>query len=52
MTIPNQGYNNDQTTSFDKALTDLDAKIDDPGSGTFRSGLDINHGSSDEFSLG
>lgn len=34
MSIPYQGYNNDQQTSFDKALTKLNAEIDEPGNGT------------------
>jgi hypothetical protein len=34
MTIPSQGYNNDQMTSFDDAFTKLNAKIDTPGTGT------------------
>lgn len=33
MTIPKQGYNNDQQTSFDSALTDINKLIDAPGSG-------------------
>ena len=34
MTIPYQGYNNDQCTNFDDVLTDLNAKIPTPGNGT------------------
>jgi hypothetical protein len=34
MTTPYQGYNNDQCTSFDDALTDLNSVIAAPGSGT------------------
>jgi hypothetical protein len=34
MCIPYQGYNNDQQTSFDDALTNIDAEIDKPGDGT------------------
>ncbi len=34
MTIPKQGYNNDQQTSFDSALTQMNAIIDTPGLGT------------------
>lgn len=33
MTIPHQGYDNDQQTSFDKTLAQLNATIPDPGSG-------------------
>ncbi|MBO9102409.1 MULTISPECIES: TadE/TadG family type IV pilus assembly protein [unclassified Rhizobium] len=33
MTIPNQGYNNDTQTSFDNALTTLNATIPSPGNG-------------------
>ncbi|WP_438753474.1 TadE/TadG family type IV pilus assembly protein [Pararhizobium sp. O133] len=33
MSIPYQGYNNDQQTSFDNALTKINAEIDTPGSG-------------------
>jgi hypothetical protein len=34
MSIPKQGYNNDQQTSFDDALTKISAEIDAPGDGT------------------
>jgi len=34
MSIPYQGYNNDQQTSFDSALTKINAEISAPGSGT------------------
>jgi Flp pilus assembly protein TadG len=34
MTIPSQGYNNDQTTSFDSALTQMNTIITAPGTGT------------------
>ena len=34
MTIPYQGYNNDQCTNFDDVLTELNAKIPTPGNGT------------------
>ena len=34
MSIPYQGYNNDQQTSFDDALTKINAEIDAPGDGT------------------
>ena len=34
MTIPKQGYNNDQTTSFDSALTQMNTIIDVPGTGS------------------
>lgn len=34
MSIPYHGYNNDQQTSFDDALTKIDAEIDTPGNGT------------------
>ncbi|MCV9961157.1 pilus assembly protein [Pararhizobium sp. BT-229] len=34
MSIPKQGYNNDQQTSFDNALTKIDAEISTPGDGT------------------
>lgn len=34
MTIPYQGYNDDQVTNFDDALTKLNAKIDKPGTGS------------------
>lgn len=33
MTIPNQNYDNDQQTNFDKTFASLNEKIDDPGSG-------------------
>lgn len=33
MTIPQQGYNNDQQTSFDSALTEINKLIDKPGTG-------------------
>lgn len=33
MSIPYQGYNNDQQTSFDDALTKINAEIDAPGNG-------------------
>ena len=33
MTIPSQGYNSDQTTSFDSALTQMNTIITTPGSG-------------------
>ena len=34
MTIPYQGYNNDQCTNFDTALTGINSAISTPGSGT------------------
>ena len=34
MSIPYQGYNNDQQTSFDSALTKINAEISAPGLGT------------------
>ncbi len=34
MSIPYQGYNNDQQTSFDSALTKINAEISAPGTGT------------------
>lgn len=34
MTIPHQGYDNDQQTNFDKTIADLDKKIGTPGSGS------------------
>jgi hypothetical protein len=34
MSIPKQGYNDDQQTSFDDALTRISAEIDAPGNGT------------------
>ena len=34
MTIPYQGYNNDQCTNFDDVLTDMNTVIPTPGSGT------------------
>jgi hypothetical protein len=34
MTIPYQGYNNDQCTNFDTALTGMNSAISTPGSGT------------------
>lgn len=34
MSIPYQGYNNDQQTSFDNALTKINAEISAPGNGT------------------
>ena len=34
MTIPYQGYNNDQCTNFDDVLTELNSKIPTPGNGT------------------
>lgn len=34
MTIPSQGYNNDQTTSFDSALTQMNTIITAPGTGS------------------
>ncbi|MGB3878068.1 TadE/TadG family type IV pilus assembly protein [Shinella zoogloeoides] len=34
MSIPYQGYDNDQQTSFDDALTKINAEIDQPGDGT------------------
>lgn len=34
MTIPYQGYANDQCTNFDGALTDVNSKITTPGNGT------------------
>jgi hypothetical protein len=34
MSIPYQGYNNDQQTSFDNTLTKIDAEIGTPGNGT------------------
>jgi Flp pilus assembly protein TadG len=34
MTIPYQGYNSDQTTSFDSALTQMNAIIDTAGTGS------------------
>lgn len=34
MSIPEQGYNNDQQTSFDDALTKIGAEIDTPGDGS------------------
>lgn len=34
MTIPKQGYNNDQTTSFDSALTQMNTIITSPGTGS------------------
>ncbi|MDW5313012.1 TadE/TadG family type IV pilus assembly protein [Rhizobium sp. PL01] len=34
MSIPYQGYNNDQQTSFDSALTKINAEISTPGDGT------------------
>lgn len=34
MSIPKQGYNNDQQTSFDDALTDINKEISAPGNGT------------------
>jgi Flp pilus assembly protein TadG len=34
MTIPNQGYNNDQCTNFDDVLTDMNTAISTPGNGT------------------
>ncbi len=34
MTIPRQGYNNDQQTSFDTAMTEINKVIDTPGTGT------------------
>jgi len=34
MSIPYQGYNNDQQTSFDNALTKINAEIGTPGNGT------------------
>jgi Flp pilus assembly protein TadG len=34
MTIPYQGYNNDQCTNLDKVLTDINNAIPTPGSGT------------------
>jgi Flp pilus assembly protein TadG len=34
MTIPNQGYNNDQCTDFDEALTAINDEIKNPGDGT------------------
>lgn len=34
MSIPYQGYNNDQQTSFDSALTKISAEISAPGNGT------------------
>jgi hypothetical protein len=34
MSIPYQGYNNDQQTSFDNALTKISAEISTPGNGT------------------
>jgi hypothetical protein len=33
MTIPNQNYDNDQQTDFDKTFASLNEKIDNPGSG-------------------
>lgn len=33
MTIPHQNYDNDQQTDFDKALTDINKAIPNPGSG-------------------
>nr|WP_295468996.1 pilus assembly protein TadG-related protein [Mesorhizobium sp.] len=33
MTIPNQNYDNDQQTNFDKTFASLNEKIDNPGSG-------------------
>ncbi len=33
MSIPYQGYNNDQQTSFDNAMTKINAEIDTPGNG-------------------
>jgi len=38
MTIPNQGYNNDQCTDFDEALTVINDKISKPGDGSKSSG--------------
>jgi Flp pilus assembly protein TadG len=38
MTIPNQGYNNDQCTDFDEALTVINDKITKPGDGSKSSG--------------
>ncbi|KQV28682.1 hypothetical protein ASE23_09825 [Rhizobium sp. Root73] len=34
MSIPKQGYNNDQQTSFDDALTEINKEISAPGNGT------------------
>jgi Flp pilus assembly protein TadG len=34
MTIPNQGYNNDQCTDFDEALTVMNDEIKNPGDGS------------------
>jgi Flp pilus assembly protein TadG len=34
MTIPYQGYNNDQCTNYDDVLTDINTAIPTPGSGT------------------
>lgn len=34
MSIPYQGYNDDQITSFDKALTQINSEIPDPGDGS------------------
>lgn len=34
MSIPKQGFNNDQQTSFDDALTKISKEIDTPGDGT------------------
>jgi hypothetical protein len=34
MTVPYQGYNNDQCTDFDKAFTNINSEITTPGPGT------------------
>ena len=34
MTIPNQGYNNDQCTDFDEALTEINKEMANPGDGS------------------